>query len=212
MEIKFDEKGLIPAIIQDSKTGEILMLGYMNRESLEKTIKEGKVHFYSRSRKKLWMKGETSKNYLYVLSIFLDCDRDTLLILVNSYGNVCHSGKRSCFFEEIYSSSYPSVYNFLQKLFEIIEKRKKIMDKNSYTSYLFQNGKELIAKKIGEEATETIVAYLKEDSKEIINETADLIYHILVLISSSGISPEIIIGELIRRHLKKKNTIFFSKI
>lgn len=206
MEIKFNEEGLIPAIIQDSKTGEILMLGYMNKESLEKTIREGKVYFFSRSRKKLWMKGETSKNYLYVSSIFLDCDGDTLLIIVNPCGNVCHTGKRTCFFEEIYSSSSPPFYSFLHKLFNIIGERKKNINKSSYTSYLFKNGKKLIAKKVGEEAMETIVAYLREDSREIINETADLIYHILVLLSSSDISPEAIVEELIRRHLKKENS------
>lgn len=203
MEIKFDEKGLIPAIIQDYKTGEILMLGYMNRESLEKTIEEGKVYFYSRSRKKLWMKGDTSKNYLYVSAIFIDCDRDTLLILVNSNGNVCHTGRRSCFSEEIFSGCSPPLYNFIHKLFSIIEERKKRYDRKSYTSYLFQNGKELIAKKLGEEAVEVIIAYLKEDSKEIINETSDLLYHLLVLLSSFEIKLERILEELLRRHLKK---------
>ncbi len=203
MEIKFDEKGLIPAIIQDYKTGEILMLGYMNRESLENTMEEGKVYFYSRSRKRLWMKGETSKNYLYVSSIFIDCDKDTLLILVNPSGNVCHTGKRSCFFEEIFSGYPPPLYNFIHKLFSIIEERKKIYDKKSYTSYLFRNGKELIARKLGEETLEVIIAYLKGDSKEIINETSDLLYHLLVLLSSSDIKPERILEELLMRHLKK---------
>ncbi len=204
MEIKFDEKGLIPAIIQDSKTGEVLMLGYMNREALKKTIEEGKVYFYSRSRRKLWMKGETSKNYLFVTKIFTDCDRDTLLILVNPEGNVCHTGNRSCFFEEISSGSYPPLYNFIHKLFSIIEDRKKSYNEKSYTSYLFQKGKEVIAKKLGEEAMEVIIAYLRGDSKEIINETSDLIYHLLVLLSSSEIKLERIFEELLMRHLKKK--------
>jgi len=204
MEIKFDEKGLIPAIIQDSKTGEVLMLGYMNKEALEKTIEEGKVYFYSRSRKKLWMKGETSKNYLYVTKIFIDCDRDTLLILVNPEGNVCHTGNRSCFFEEISSGSNPPLYNFIYKLFSIIEDRKKSYNEKSYTSYLFQKGREVIAKKVGEEAMEVIIAYLNEDSEEIIKETSDLVYHLLILLSSSCIEPQKIFEELINRNLQGK--------
>lgn len=203
MEIKFDEKGLIPAIIQDSKTGEVLMLGYMNEESLQKTIKERKVYFYSRSKKRIWLKGETSKNYLYVLNIFKDCDGDSLLILVNCDGNVCHTGSRSCFYEEILPISFPPLFNFIHKLFDLIEERKKANKENSYTSYLFERGKELIAKKFGEEAIETIVAYLKEDSEKLKKEVADMVYHLLVLLSSSKINPELVLEELLKRHIKK---------
>lgn len=204
MEIKFDEKGLIPAIIQDSERGEVLMLGYMNEESLQKTIKEGKVHFYSRSRKRIWMKGETSKNYLYVSSISKDCDGDSLLVLVRCDGNVCHTGNRSCFYEEIFSISSPPLFNFIHKLFDLIEERKKTREKNSYTSYLFEKGKELIAKKFGEEAVETIVAYLKEDSEKLKNEAVDMLYHFLVLLSSSHITPKMLMEELLNRFIRKE--------
>ncbi len=204
MEVKFDDKGLVPAIIQDNITGDVLMLGYMNREALEKTIKDGRVHFYSRSRKRIWMKGESSNVYLYVSSIKLDCDGDAILILVNSNGPVCHTGESSCFFANISQEPPFPVYNFPYKLYERIQERKRNPTEGSYTSKILRKGVEKIARKVGEEALELVIASLERKREEVIYETADLVYHTIVLLSALEIQISEIIDELVKRYREQK--------
>lgn len=185
--------GLIPAIIQDYNTREVLMLGFMNQEAYDKTIKEQLVTFYSRTRKTLWTKGETSGNYLKVLEIIPDCDQDTVLILAEPTGTVCHTGNKTCFNiqEEIFD------LNYLQKL---IKQRKVDMPKNSYTTMLFEKGINKIAQKVGEEAVELIIE-AKDNNKDLfLNEAADLMYHLLVLLTAKGFQINDIVTILKQRH------------
>jgi len=186
--------GLIPAIIQDEKTNKVLMLGYMNEESLEKTKETGKVTFFSRSRQKLWTKGERSGNYLYMKSIAEDCDNDTLLIQVDPAGPVCHTGKDTCF-DEINRNS-----NFLFYLESVIDERKKNQSEKSYTVSLFKKGINKIAQKVGEEATETIIEALNGSRELLIEETGDLLYHLLVLLRAKEVKLSEVLKVLEKRH------------
>ncbi|QCI18668.1 bifunctional phosphoribosyl-AMP cyclohydrolase/phosphoribosyl-ATP diphosphatase HisIE [Buchnera aphidicola] len=185
--------GMIPVIIQDHLSNEVLMHGYMNKDAFLKTQKEGFVTFYSRSKKRLWMKGETSGNFLRVIEITTDCDCDSLLILVEPTGKTCHLNKKSCFFLK---NNYLS---FLYELERIIEDRKKNNIKNSYTSSLYQSGTQRIAQKVGEEAVETILAAMKKDTNELINESSDLIYHLIVLLHDQNLNFNLIIENLKKR-------------
>ncbi len=194
-KIDFDKmNGLVPAIITDNITGQVLMLGYMNKEAVQKTIDERKVIFYSRSKKRLWTKGETSSNFLNLIDIKLDCDYDTLLISANPEGNTCHLDQYSCFGVE------KENYNFLKYLDELIKDRKQKLPENSYTTQLFKQGENRIIQKVGEEAVETVIAAKNNDLKEIINESADLLFHLLVMLNEKNISLNEVISELEFRH------------
>ncbi len=201
-KFKFDEKGLIPAIVQDYRTSEVLMLAYMNKESIEKTLETGRTWFWSRSRQQYWCKGETSGNVQYVKEIKYDCDADTLLVLVEQVGVACHTGARSCFYRSIVGSresgvgSLPAVFN---ELYRVILDRKKNMPEGSYTAKLFKEGQDKILAKIEEESAEVIDAAKNKDNSEVVWETADLLYHLLVLLVDKGISLEEIAGELEKR-------------
>ncbi len=198
--VAFDEQGLVPAIVQDASTREVLMLAYMNRESLELTIERGETYFYSRSRGELWHKGATSGNLQSVSKIRLDCDFDTVLIEVAPQGPACHKGTYSCFEVE------PQLGGLLGYLYTLIEKRKETRPDDSYTSYLFNSGLDKILKKVGEEAAETIVASKNPGSRELIAEASDLLYHLLVLLVERGISPDQLRDELKNRHASKSGT------
>lgn len=199
-DLKFDDKGLIPAIVQDFYTKEVLTLAYMNRESLEITMKEGKTCFWSRSRQELWRKGETSGNYQHVVSITADCDSDALVVEVIKDGPACHTGAESCFFNELWQSAEHNQFSW-GKLYELIEGRKDDPKEGSYTSYLFDKGMEKILKKIGEESTEVIIGASKPDKSETIYEISDLAYHLLVMMVQMGIKPKDITEELAKRHV-----------
>lgn len=200
MELKFDNNGLIPAIVQDFHTKEVLTLAYMNEESLALTLAEKRTVFYSRSRQCLWRKGETSGNVQKVVSIKADCDADALVIGVEKSGPACHTGSDSCFFNEIYMDE--DVKDFcLESLYNLLLGRKSDPKEGSYTSYLFAKGKDKILKKVGEECTEVIIAGTKEDKEETIFELADLVYHCLVLMVESGISLDDVKNELAKRHI-----------
>jgi phosphoribosyl-ATP pyrophosphohydrolase/phosphoribosyl-AMP cyclohydrolase len=199
-QLKFDANGLIPAIVQDHYTKEVLTLAYMNAETLALTIQEGRTVFWSRSRQEIWRKGETSGNVQHVVAITADCDADALVIDVVKDGPACHTGAESCFFNEIYVS--PELKNFSwQALYELIKGRKTNPQEGSYTTYLFDKGKEKILKKIGEECTEVIIAGAKEDNAETIFEVSDLAYHVLALMVNAGITIEDITKELEKRHV-----------
>lgn len=200
-ELKFDEKGLIPAIVTDYYTKEVLTLAYMNRESLEITMKDGKTCFYSRSRQKLWRKGETSGNFQHVVRITADCDKDALTVVVKKDGPACHTGAESCFNDVIYGEEESFS---LQNLEKLIEGRKTEKKEGSYTTYLFEKGIDKILKKVGEEATEVIIAGKAEDKAETIYEIADLTYHVLVLMTEMGIDVKDISDELASRHVIDK--------
>ena len=202
-KIKFDDKGLIPAIIQDCYTNEVLMLAYMNKEALQITIEEGKTCFYSRSRQELWRKGETSGNIQNVISIAVDCDYDTLLIKVLKEGPACHTGNESCFFNDIITMDKQGLFDMVD-LYMLIAGRKTDKKEGSYTSYLFDKGKEKILKKVGEESTEVVVAAMKDDRRETIFEISDLAYHVLVLMAQMDIKPFEIKAELAKRHVLDK--------
>jgi phosphoribosyl-ATP pyrophosphohydrolase/phosphoribosyl-AMP cyclohydrolase len=209
--LKFDSRGLIPAIVQDERTGQVLMLAYMNRESLEKTVETGTTWFYSRSRRRLWNKGETSGNFQRVKSIAFDCDGDTLLVVVEQEGVACHTGKPSCFFTDINGENFdfiPVGENILEKIYEIAEERRKNPKEGSYTNYLLEKGIDKTLKKIGEEAAEVIIGAKNPGKEETIYEIADLLYHITVLMLQKGIKYEEIYRELRNRHaagLRKNN-------
>ena len=192
--VEFDDRGLVPAIVQDGNTREVLMLAYMNRESLTRTLEKGETYFYSRSRGEIWHKGETSGNLQSVRRVRLDCDFDTLLVEVTPEGPACHKGTYSCFEVE------PQFDGFLKRLFELIEDRKESRPEGSYTTYLFNSGLDKILKKVGEEATETIVASKNQQTDELVGEASDLIYHLMVLLVERGISLEEITRELKNRH------------
>ena len=198
--LKFDANGLIPAIVQDHYTREVLTLAYMNAETLALTVAEGRTVFYSRSRREIWRKGETSGNVQRVVSITADCDRDALVVEVVKDGPACHTGAESCFFDPVYVSEELKQFTW-QGLYDLIEGRKTDPKEGSYTSYLFDKGLEKILKKVGEESTEVVIAGLKQDKAETIFEISDLAYHVLVLMIELGISVEDITKELEKRHV-----------
>ena len=200
MELKFDEKGLIPAIVQDHYTKEVLTLAYMNKESLAITIDEGMTCFWSRSRQELWRKGETSGNRQHVVSITADCDGDALVVEVVKDGPACHTGAESCFFNGIYLSEELKAFSY-EGLYELIKGRKTAPKEGSYTTYLFEKGMDKILKKVGEECTEVIIGASKQDKEETIYEIADLTYHVMVLMVQMGITVEDITRELEKRHV-----------
>ncbi|MGN0819302.1 MAG: bifunctional phosphoribosyl-AMP cyclohydrolase/phosphoribosyl-ATP diphosphatase HisIE [Christensenellaceae bacterium] len=198
--LKFDEKGLIPAIVVDNVTKKVLTLAYMNKESLKISMEKGLTCFYSRSRNCLWLKGETSGNYQHIVSITADCDLDALVISVKKDGPSCHKGTDSCFNDVIYASEELKDFSY-DGLFEMLKGRKENKKEGSYTSYLFEKGLDKILKKVGEECTEVIIAAKAEDKKETIYEIADLCYHVMVLMIEQGISLEDIHSELSKRHI-----------
>ncbi|MFR7987305.1 MAG: bifunctional phosphoribosyl-AMP cyclohydrolase/phosphoribosyl-ATP diphosphatase HisIE [Anaerotignum lactatifermentans] len=198
--LKFDEKGLIPAVVVDAFSKKVLTVAYMNRESLEISMKEGKTCFWSRSRQELWRKGETSGNYQHIVSITADCDRDALTVEVLKDGPACHLGTESCFNETVYQSEENHGFS-IDGLMELLEGRKADKPEGSYTTYLFEKGLDKILKKVGEESTEVIIAAKAEDKKETIYEIADLAYHVLVLMVEAGISLEDVRKELASRHI-----------
>ena len=196
-QLDFDKNGgLVPAIIQDAETQVVLMLGYMNSEALAKTKVSGRVTFFSRSKNRLWTKGEESGNFLDVVSIGVDCDNDTLLIKVNPVGPVCHTGSDTCF-EEVNSSNDILFLSYLQNF---IDRRKVEMPEDSYTTKLFREGTRKIAQKVGEEAVETIVGAMANDDENLIYEASDLLYHLIVLLSDKGYRIEDVVKELKSRH------------
>ncbi len=197
VELKFDEKGLIPAVVQDNATGQVLMVAYMNGQSIEKTLETGTTWFYSRSRKRLWNKGETSGNVQKVVSIDYDCDADTLLVKVDPAGPACHTGNTSCFYRRIYESeSIESKDDILVMLARVIKERKTGGDENSYTRYLFDKGIDKILKKVGEESAEVIIAAKNEGTEELVYEAADLIYHLMVLLEEKNTNIDAVKKEL----------------
>ena len=199
-ELKFDEKGLIPAIVADAVTKRVLTLAYMNRESLRISVEKELTCFWSRSRQELWLKGETSGNYQHVVSITADCDRDALLVLVEPEGPACHLGTESCFEYPVWQSDTRREFS-LRGLYELLLGRKEEKPEGSYTTYLFEKGLDKILKKVGEECTEVIIAGKAEDKKETIYEIADLAYHVLVLMAEQGITVEDVQRELASRHV-----------
>jgi len=199
-ELKFDAAGLIPAVVQDAVTKQVLTVAYMNKESLQITMEKGLCCFFSRSRQKLWLKGETSGNYQHVVSIIADCDRDALTVLVEPDGPACHLGTTSCFNDLVWASGERQPFS-LEGLYALLEQRKKELPEGSYTTYLFQKGLDKILKKVGEESTEVIIAGKAEDKKETIYEIADLAYHVMVLMVEAGISVADIQKELASRHV-----------
>ena len=203
MELKFDEKGLIPAIVQDHYTKEVLTLAYMNKESLAITIDEGYTCFWSRSRQELWRKGDTSGAVQHVVAIYADCDCDALVVEVVKDGPACHTGAESCFFNELYLSEELKQFSY-EGLYQLIAGRKTDPKEGSYTTYLFEKGMDKILKKVGEECTEVIIGAAKGDKEEAVYEIADLAYHILVLMVEMGISLEDIITEEAKRHVIDK--------
>ena len=198
--LKFDEKGLIPAIVVDAESKKVLTLAYMNRESLEISMQEGRTCFYSRSRQELWRKGETSGNVQHIVSITADCDRDALTVEVIKDGPACHLGADSCFSNPVFHSDLPDPFT-LEGLMKLLEGRKTEKKEGSYTTYLFEKGIDKILKKVGEETTEVIVAGKGGDKRETIYEIADLTYHVMVLMIEMGISLEDIHKELASRHV-----------
>ena len=200
MSLKFDENGLIPAIVQDHWTKEVLTLAYMNEESLAISIAEQRTCFWSRSRKELWRKGETSGNVQHIASITADCDGDALVVEVVKEGPACHTGAESCFHEPLYLSEEIKPFSY-EGLYRLISGRKTEPKEGSYTTYLFDKGLDKILKKVGEECTEVIIAGKGGDKAETVYEIADLCYHVMVLMVQSGISLEDVIRELARRHV-----------
>ncbi len=199
-ELKFDANGLIPAIVQDYFTKQVLTLAYMNRESLEISMQEGRTCFYSRSRQQLWRKGETSGNVQHIVSIAADCDADALVVEVIKAGPACHTGAESCFFQELWQDGENTPFS-IDGLYEMLLGRKLHKKEGSYTTYLFEKGIDKILKKVGEECTEVIVAGKGDDKAETIYEIADLAYHVMVLMVHMGITPNEIRQELAKRHI-----------
>jgi len=202
-ELKFDEKGLIPAIVVDAENGKVLTLAYMNRESLQISMEKGLTCFWSRSRQELWLKGETSGNYQHIVSITADCDRDALVVKVEKEGPACHMGTESCFNDVVWESDELHEFTY-EGLMELIAGRKKEKKEGSYTTYLFEKGLDKILKKVGEETTEVIIAAKDQDKKNTVYEIADLAYHVMVLMIEAGISLEDIHRELASRHVIDK--------
>ncbi len=201
-ELKFDEKGLIPAIVVDEGSGNVLTLAYMNKESLEISLEKKLTCFYSRSRQELWLKGETSGNYQHIIDIKADCDKDALVVIVRKDGPACHLGSDSCFTDSLIDDASDSFS--LNSLMELIKGRKTEKKEGSYTTYLFEKGIDKILKKVGEECTEVIIAGKADDKKETIYEIADLTYHVMVLMIEMGISLDDIHNELASRHVIDK--------
>jgi phosphoribosyl-ATP pyrophosphohydrolase/phosphoribosyl-AMP cyclohydrolase len=197
---KFGADGLIPAVVQDAHTREVLTVAYMNKEALQLTLERNETYFWSRSRQQLWYKGETSGNFQKVLRVSLDCDQDAVLVEVEPSGPACHTGAYSCFGLE------PGLEGVLQELYSVIGKRKEQRPEGSYTTYLFNSGLDKILKKVGEEATETIVAAKNPDSARLVSETGDLIYHLLVLLVERGVSLDEVRRELKERRIATKGT------
>jgi phosphoribosyl-AMP cyclohydrolase / phosphoribosyl-ATP pyrophosphohydrolase len=196
MKIDFEKNnGLVPAIVQDAKTGKVLMLGYMNEEALKKTQESGKVTFFSRSKKRLWTKGETSGNFLHFKSMAIDCDQDTVLIKANPTGPVCHTGQDTCFNEENNTG-----IAFLSELEGLIKERKKNMPEGSYTTELFNEGINKIAQKVGEEAVEVVIDAVANNHERVKEESADLLYHLLVLLAAKDIGLNEVVDVLQKRH------------
>lgn len=202
-ELKFDEKGLIPVVVTDYLSRKVLTLAYMNRESLEISMREGRTCFWSRSRQELWRKGDTSGNVQEIVDITADCDRDALIVQVKKAGPACHLGNDSCFVDKVYESD--ALHDFsLESLYELIQGRKTEGKQGSYTSYLFEKGMDKILKKVGEESTEVIIAAKSNDKTETIYEVSDLLYHVMVMMVEMGIENADIMKELASRHVIDK--------
>ncbi len=199
-DLKFDEKGLIPAVVVDSLSKKVLTVAYMNEESLKVSLEKGLTCFYSRSRQELWLKGETSGNYQHIVSITADCDRDALVVSVEKDGPACHTGTDSCFTAPLFISESRADFS-MDGLYELLEGRKAELPEGSYTTYLFQKGMDKILKKIGEESTEVIIAAKSDDKKEAIYEIADLAYHVMVMMVEMGITVDDVRKELASRHV-----------
>ncbi len=199
-ELKFDEKGLIPAVVVDAHNKKVLTVAYMNRESLKISMEKELTCFYSRSRDELWLKGETSNNYQHIVSITADCDKDALTVVVEKEGPACHTGTESCFTNPVFQSENRAEFS-MDGLYELLEGRKKDMPEGSYTTYLFQKGIDKILKKVGEESTEVIIAGKANDKKETVYEIADLAYHIMVMMVQMGISVDDVRKEIASRHV-----------
>jgi phosphoribosyl-ATP pyrophosphohydrolase/phosphoribosyl-AMP cyclohydrolase len=196
MSLNFDKMGgILPAIIQDAQTNEVLMLGFMNLEAYDKTVSEGKVTFYSRTKERLWTKGEESGNFMDVVEVLEDCDADTLLIRANPRGPVCHTGMRTCFGESVQDD-----LSFLQNLQALLQSRKEELPENSYTAKLFRNGPRKIAKKLGEEAAELVIEAMDSDDGFFLNEAADLLFHMTILLVDRGYKLEDVVKVLKERH------------
>ena len=202
-ELKFDERGLIPAIVIDTDTRRVLMLAYMNEESLRLSMEKGLTCFYSRSRQQLWLKGETSGHYQHIVSITADCDRDTLLVEVRKDGPACHLGTESCFSEVIFEGDEPPAFQY-EDLMEMLRGRRDNPKEGSYTTYLFEKGLDKMLKKVGEETTEVIIAAKDRDRANTIYEIGDLMYHIMVLMLEAGISLDDVKREMASRHVIDK--------
>ncbi|MDH3252226.1 MAG: bifunctional phosphoribosyl-AMP cyclohydrolase/phosphoribosyl-ATP diphosphatase HisIE [Ignavibacteria bacterium] len=207
-KVRFDADGLVPAIIQEAATGKILMLAYMNMVSLQRSLAKGETFFWSRSRGELWHKGETSGHVQHIRSVTLDCDGDALLISVDQTGNACHTGEHSCFFDNLQKTdgAVPGLWEVIAQLQRVIAQRKKELPAGSYTTYLFESGLDKILKKVGEEASETIIAAKNHNKSEMAWEIADLLYHLLVLLEAEGLSTSEIAAELSERAGKKKES------
>lgn len=202
-ELKFDEKGLIPAVVVDLYSREVLTVAYMNKESLEISMAEGRTCFWSRSRRELWRKGETSGNVQRIAEITADCDKDALVVIVEKEGPACHTGAESCFHNPVWASDI--IHDFtLEGLMDLIRGRKTNPQEGSYTTYLFQKGIDKMLKKIGEESTEVIIAAKDNDKRETVYEIADLMYHVMVMMVEMGISTEDVMRELASRHVIDK--------
>ncbi len=199
-DLKFDEKGLIPAIVVDAWSGKVLTLAYMNRESLEISLKEKRTCFWSRSRRELWRKGETSGNVQHIISVTADCDRDALTVTVDKEGPACHLGTDSCFNDRLFENDEKPSFS-ADALYELLKERKEKLPAGSYTSYLFEKGLDKILKKVGEESTEVIIAGKAGDKAETVYEIADLTYHVMVLMAEMGITPEDVRRELAARRV-----------
>lgn len=205
--LKFDDRGLIPAIVQDRSTGRVLMMAYMNKEALEKTVETGTTWFFSRSRNKLWNKGETSGNVQRVKGICVDCDMDTLLLLVDQQGAACHTGNRSCFYRDLDGSTcdnWPETAGVLDRLYSVVLDRRNNPREGSYTNYLLEKGLDKTLKKVGEEAAEVIIGAKNPGKQETVYEIADLLYHITVLMLQKGIEYHEVYSELASRHVKDR--------
>ncbi len=204
-ELKFDDKGLIPAIVQDNNTNEVLMVAYMNEETLKQTLETKKATFWSRSRQEIWIKGETSGNFLNVLEVRVDCDADALVVLVNPEGPACHTGERSCFYRKVEDGTLKEDKKnrdnsyVLSELVDIAKDRKANPQAGSYTNYLFDKGEDKILKKVGEEAAEVVIAGKNRSVDEITYETADLMYHLSVMLVDNGMTWENVFSELEKR-------------
>ena len=199
-QLKFDEKGLIPAIVVDAQSKKVLTLAYMSRESLEISMREGRTCFWSRSRRELWRKGETSGNVQRIVDITADCDRDALVVRVDKAGPACHLGTDSCFNDRVFEDGEGEPFS-VQGLYALLEGRRAALPEGSYTTYLFQKGADKILKKVGEECTEVIIAGKAGDKRETVYEIGDLMYHVMVLMVEMGISVDEVLAELASRHV-----------